>query len=147
MLLRCFLGGAFLPFLKKIEKSAEAIGTFYSREELPRPPTVAAIVNTSVQSFSKLVAPQVTHTHFLQRFETHGERVLTQDRENVHFLFISKGVFSQQWSEVFKTASFSQWSGMRESYTRKAADRTFQFSGTWSTKKQQAGGHSASRQR
>ena len=28
MLLRCFLGGAFLPFLKKIEKSAEAIGTF-----------------------------------------------------------------------------------------------------------------------
>ena len=35
---------------------------------------------------------------------------------------------------MFKTVSFSQWSGMIESYTRKAADRTFQFSGTWSTK-------------
>ena len=28
---------------------------------------------------------------------------------------------------MFKTVSFSQWSGMIESYTRKAADRTFQF--------------------
>ena len=46
---------------------------------------------------------------------------------------------------MFKTVSFSQWSGMIESYTRKAADRTFQFPGTWSTKNQQARDHSASR--